>query len=282
MSEPFLTAPSDDELQVFAELRCRDDIVRRLYLGLARESAAWVARVGDEAVGIIFTSTREDETFVHELFVRPGYRKAGLGSRLLEEATRGAQPLFSIVDATDAASQAFAIRHGAAMRGALLRCTGNIPSEEELLRLAASESRRFEVAPLEGGKDRLAIETLEREVRGVPLGADHALLGLLASASAFFFNGELVGYAYVWPDGRIGPLAASSSSYEEQIFAFALAMLARRYGASWTQCLVPGENTRVLRAAVRCGLVVEMAWLVARQRANGDPSRYVACHPLLY
>lgn len=282
MSEPIFTAPTDDELQVFAEMRCGDDVVRRLYLGLARESTALVARLGDEAVGIIFASTNDGETFVHELFVRPAHRKAGLASRLLQEATREAESLFAMVDATDDASLAFAIRHGAAVRGALLRCTGALPSEEELLRLAASEGRHFEVAALDASGNRFAIEALEREVRGAPLGADHALLGLLATAHAFFFNGELVGYAYVWPDGRIGPITASSSSYEEQIFAFALAALAHRYGASWTQCLVPGENVRILRAAIRCGLAVETAWLSARERARGDPSRYVACHPLLY
>ncbi len=282
MSEPTFATPTDDELQVFAELRCRDDVVRRLYLGLARESVAWVARADDEAVGIVFASASNGETFVHELFVRPTHRRAGLGSRLLEEATREAVSLFTIVDATDGAAQAFAIRHGVAMRGALLRCTGAIPGEEDLLRMAASQNRRFDVAALDVGANRLAIETLEREVRGVAFGADHALLGLLATAHAFFLNGELVGYAYVWPDGRIGPLVVSSSSYEEQVFAFALAALARRYGASWTQCLVPGENVRMLRAAVGCGLAVETAWLAARETASGDPSRYVACHPLLY
>ncbi len=282
MSEPIFTTPTEDELRLFAELRCRGEVARRFYIGLAEQSVSSVARVDGEAAGIVFAGASDEETFVHELFVRPPHRRCGLGSRLLEEATRDAASRFAIVDAADGASQGFAIRHGAAIRGALLQCTGAIPREEELLRLAAAEGRRFEVAPLEVAADRFALETLEREVRGAPIGADHAILGNLASGSAFFLNDELVGYAYVWPDGRIGPLAASSSSYQEQILAFALAALTRRYGASWTQCLVPGENVRVLRAATRCGLAVEATWLAARESVAGDRSRYIACHPLLY
>lgn len=282
MNAPLFAAASGDDVREFAEMRCRGDAVRRLYVGLAEEGAARVVRVGQEAAGIVFASASDDETFVHELFVRREYRRQGLGSMLLAQASSESGSRFAILDAADGTSQAFAIRHGLAMRGVLLRVTGAVPSEEDVLRLAASEGRRLDVEPLEGGAHRLAVERLEREVRGTPLGAHHALLGNLATASAFALNGELVGYAYVWPDGRIGPLVSASSSYEEQIFAFAVAALTRRHGASWTQCLIPGENVRLLRAALRCGLAIDTTWLGARESAAGDPSRYVACHPLLY
>lgn len=253
-----------------------------MYVTLARESVASVARFGDEAAGIAFASANDDETFVHELFVSPIRRRQGVGTRLLEQATSGAWSRGAIVDASDAAAQAFAIRHGFALRGVLLRCAGALPSEDDVLRLAGSEGRHFDVAPLDVGAHRFAIETLEREVRGTPLGADHAILGQLATGNAFFLNGEFVGYAYVWPNGRLGPLAASSSSYEEQIFAFAIAALSRRYNASWMECLVPGANVRILQAAVRCRLAVSTAWVTATVNESGDGSRYVACHPLLY
>ncbi len=282
MSEPVFTTPTDDELRLFAELRCRGEALRGLYLALAERSAVWIVRQDEEAAGIVFAGGGDDETYVHELFVRPPHRRNGFGSRLLEEATREARSRFATLDAADGGSQAFAIRHGAAMRGVLLQCTGAVPREEDLLRLAASEGRRFEVAPLDIGAQRFAVEALEREVRGAPLGADHAILGGLASGSAFFINDELIGYAYVWPDGRIGPVIASSTSYLEQIFAFAFAALMRGHGATWAQCLVPGENTRILRAAIGFGLTIETAWLTARTSEAGDASRYVACHPLLY
>ncbi|HEY9084772.1 MAG TPA: GNAT family N-acetyltransferase [Candidatus Tyrphobacter sp.] len=282
MSEAIFTTPTDEELRLFAEMRCRGDVLRRFYATLAQQGVAWIARRDEEAVGIVFAGVSDEETVVHELFVRPPYRRCGIGSRLLEEATREARSRFAIVDAADGISHAFAIRHGATMDGVLLQCAGAIPREEELLRLAAAEGRRFEVAPLDLAAHRFAIEALDREVRGAPLGADHAILDGFGSGSAFFLNDEFVGYAYVWPDGRIGPLVASAPSYLDQIYAFALAALTRRYGASWAQCLVPGGNARILRTAIRCGLTVETAWLTAREREGGDPSRYVACHPLLY
>lgn len=282
MSEPIFTTPTDDEVRFFAEMRCRGDALRHLYTALTEQSVVWIARRDEEPAGIVIAGASDDETFVHELYVRPPYRRCALGSRLLEEATREARYRAAVVDAADGGSQAFAIRHGAAIRGVLLQCVGAMPPEEELVQLAAAEQRRFHVMPLDLFAQRRAIEALEREVRGAPFFSDHVVLGRLASGSAFFFNEEFVGYAYVWPDGRIGPLAASSPSYLEQIFAFALVALARHHGASWTQCLVPGENGRVLRAAIHCGLTVEATWLVARGSGAGDPSRYVACHPLLY
>jgi GNAT superfamily N-acetyltransferase len=281
MSAPAFARASDDEISAFAEMRCRDAAVRRLYTALAQESEACVVRIGDDAVGIAFASESGNETFVHEVFVRSSHRRSGLGSRLLSEVSGDAEARFVIVDAAESAALSFAIRH-APIRGVLLTCSGGIPHEDDLLRLAASEGRRLEVTPLDIGAQRFPIEALESEVRGAPLGGDHATLGLLASGNAFFLNDELVGYAYTWPDGRIGPLVASSPSYLEQIFAYAIAALVQRHRASWVQCLVPGENARLLRAAVRCGLTPETEWLIARSSAAGDPSRYVACHPLIY
>ena len=166
MSEPVFTTPTDDELRLFAELRCRGEALRGLYLALAERSAVWIVRQDEEAAGIVFAGGGDDETYVHELFVRPPHRRNGFGSRLLEEATREARSRFATLDAADGGSQAFAIRHGAAMRGVLLQCTGAVPREDDLLRLAASEGRRFEVAPLDIGAQRFAVEALEREVRG--------------------------------------------------------------------------------------------------------------------
>ena len=91
-----------------------------------------------------------------------------------------------------------------------------------------------------------------------------------------------MGYAYVWPDGRIGPLASFSPSYVVAFFAFAMMALARSHDASWCSALVPAVNVRVARAAGDAGLKIQGVSLFASDSDEMDMSRYVGYHSLLF
>jgi hypothetical protein len=157
---------------------------------------------------------------------------------------------------------------------------GAIPREDDLVRLAAG-TYRFGVRPLDVAAHGFALDALDREVRGAERRADHAYFAQRASGTAFFLDGEFVGYAYVWPSGRIGPLASSSAAYVAQMFGFALASSVRTYGASWCTALIPATNVRTLRAALHNGLRVERSVTFLSDVTAGDFARYVAFHDLL-
>jgi len=123
---------------------------------------------------------------------------------------------------------------------------------------------------------------LDAQTRGTTRDSDHERFADGATGHAFFLRGEFVAYAYVWPDGRVGPLSCASQAYLVQIFAYALLSLTRTYGASWCSALVPGANLRIARAALRAGLRIEEVSLLTGDAFQGDLSTYVGYHALLF
>ncbi|MDP9024773.1 MAG: hypothetical protein M3N13_05320, partial [Candidatus Eremiobacteraeota bacterium] len=148
-------------------------------------------------------------------------------------------------------------------------------------RMAAGDYR-FSASPIDLRKHAGALDALDREVRGTARADDHAGFAALALGTVFALNDECVGYAYVWPDGRIGPLIATSSAYAMQFFAYAMVSLARTFQASWCTALVPGTNARTLQAATRAGLAIDRVLLFASDQPLLDLSRYVGFHQLAF
>lgn len=285
MNEPQIVAAKEADVRALAAQRYSDEASRQLYANLATAGAAgcWIARDVDEAVGIAYAHALETEWFVSELFVQPSFRGAGLGWKLLRQATAesGDVSLAGLVDADDVASLAFFLRRGMGLHVPVLRVTGEIPREEELAQMVAGDYR-FSTMALDPDKQRFDINGLDREVRGTARPNDHIAFSQLAKGTAFVLNDEVVGYTYVWPDGRIGPLVAASGAYLPQFFGYALLALRREYGASWCMALVPGSNVRVMRAAVRMGLTLDQVRIFATDQPQIDLSRYVGFHALAF
>ncbi|HVA27142.1 MAG TPA: hypothetical protein VNF68_03115, partial [Candidatus Baltobacteraceae bacterium] len=221
--------------------------------------------------------------FVSELFVEPSFRHMRLGWQLLRSATAdsGDVSLAGLVPADDIGSLAFFLRRGAGLQVPVLRISGEIPNEDELMQMAAGDYR-FAAVPIDPHKHGDAIDELDREVRGSARGSDHEGFAQLATGTAFFLNDEMVGYAYVWPDGRIGPMVAASTAYLVQFLGFALMSLQRAYNAKWCMALVPGSNRRILRNAVRIGLELDQPGIFATDEPQIDLSRYIGFHALAF
>jgi len=268
-----------------AARRWPDESSRRLYLRLAEEAprGAHVALDAGTPVGMAFAHELESEWFVSELYVEPSFRGAGLGWKLLRSATSDAPDasLAGVIEASDTASLAFFLRRGMGLQVPLLRIAGEIPKEEELLPMAAGDYR-FNTMPVDARAHATVLAALDREARGTARPLDHASFVQEASGTLLLLNDEVVGYAYVWPDGRIGPMAAASATYLTQFLGFALVTLRRSYGASWCTALVPGSNVRVMRAAVRIGLTLDDVRIFATDVPQIDLSRYVGYHALAY
>ena len=159
-----------------------------------------------------------------------------------------------MVDPSDAGSLALALRQRMTLREPIVRLAGAIPREEELAKMAAGD-HRFEVDAVDSVSHGFGLRGLDPQTRGTTRDGDHERFAGNATGHAFFLRGEFVAYAYVWPDGRIGPLACASQAYLVQIFAYALLSLTRTYGASWCSALVPGSNHKspARRYAPICG-----------------------------
>jgi CheY-like chemotaxis protein len=203
--------------------------------------------------------------------------------RLLAEAARdaGGVTRSGLLDPSELGSIAFFARRRVPARIPVLAIAGRIPKEERLAALAAG-AHRFQTEPLDPLRHRYALDALDRETRGSARHDDHLYFALNASGSVFSINGEVVGYAYVWQDGTIGPLAAASSSYVVPFFAFGMVAVARAHAGSWCRALVPAINARLVYAACDVELKIKGLSLFASDSETMEMSRYVGYHRLLF
>jgi GNAT superfamily N-acetyltransferase len=274
---------SVDDVRTIARRRRFDDAAFRLALELGDRGTVWAARDQGEVVGIAHAVVSEDERYVGDLFVEPSYRGHGIGRRLLDAAFDDADGAAHamLVDPANPANTALALRYRCIPRDMLLSIAGAIPREEELAKMAAGDYR-FGVEPLDLAAHDAALDAVDREVRGTVRSGDHRFFSRHADGHVFSLNGEIVAYAYLSPDGRIGPLACSSAAYLVQIFAYTLRALQQRHQASWCTLLLPSSNVRIGRAALRAGLRIQETYAFARDSYDGNISTYIGYHKLLY
>jgi GNAT superfamily N-acetyltransferase len=272
-----------DEVRAICRRRHCDDTTLRLALDFAERGTVWVARDGGEAVGVAVAHDAENERYLGDLFVEPSFRGNGVGGELMAAAfgDAGDRARTMLVDPSDAGSLALALRHRLILRDPVVRLAGAIPREEELAKMAAGDYR-FEVDAIDAVSHGFGLRGLDAQTRGTARDADHEQFAAGATGHAFFLRGEFVAYVYIWPDGRIGPLACASQGYLVQIFAYALLALTRTYGASWCTAMVPGSNLRIARAALRAGLRIEAVSVLGGDAFQGDLSTYAGYHSLLF
>ncbi|HVN68911.1 MAG TPA: GNAT family N-acetyltransferase [Candidatus Binatia bacterium] len=283
MSEAVVERGAPDGVRAILRRRAFDDAGIALALRFAERGAAVVARDAGETIGIALAHDSEDERYVGDLFVEPSYRGNGIGRRLLDTMLGGEsdRPRAMLLDVREPAMLALAFRLGMGLREPVVRFAGAMPREEELAKMAAGEYR-FAVESLDPEAHAFVLDELDRATRATNRPADHAEFARAATGHVFSLNGESVGYAYVWPDGRVGPMACASESYLVQILAYALVTLSRAHAATWCTMLVPGRNRRIARASLRAGLRVAESFTIAGDAFAGDLSRYVGAHRLLF
>jgi GNAT superfamily N-acetyltransferase len=271
-----------DEVRTVQLRRAVDEAALRLSLASAERGFAFAALDEGDAIGVAIVGDSPAERYVGDLFVEASFRRKGIGARLLDAAFAEAGDAVRsfAFDARERAALALALRRGLAPRETLIRVAGAIPREEALAAMAAGHYR-FDVAEIDPLVHAFALDALDRETRGTVHPDDHARFAREAAGRAFFLDGDIVAYAYCWPDGRIGPLASTSAAYLVQLFAFMLVTLQRAHGASWCTALLPASNVRVARAALRAGLLIEEQTLLASDGPPADLSRYIAYHVLL-
>lgn len=272
-----------DDVFEMAQRRTHNEHDYRLYVALAHESpnGAMVARSDGVPVGIAVAHALDDECYLSDLYVEPSFRSNRVGIDLLQAAAAGSDaPRAAFLESGDPAPAAFFARVSLPLRAPVLEVSGAVPHANELERMAAGE-HRFGTQAIDPNGHAAALGQLDREVRGSARPADHLFWCAQAGGVVFTRGDELAGYAYVWPSGRIGPIAATSATYLVQMLAYALASLRATYSGEWCTLLIPGDNTRTLRACMRAGLRIGKTGILAIDSAP-ELARYVGFHRLLF
>jgi len=274
-----------DEVAYFARRRTANEHDARLYVDLAHvaPNGVFVARDEGTAIGVAMPHALEDEWFLSDLYVEPSFRGRGLGLELLTAAAEGAGAVIrsGVLDPAHLEGLAFYSRVAVPMQVPLLEIAGEVPRASELEKMAAGE-HRFGAVPIDPMSHATALNQLDREVRGAARPADHIYFADNAKGFVFTREAEIAGYAYVWPSGRIGPMASVSHNYSVQMLAYALAALRASYNAEWCTLLVPGVNTKILRAAMKARLRITGTKVFASDNNISDLTRYIGGGSLMF
>jgi ribosomal protein S18 acetylase RimI-like enzyme len=239
----------------------------------------WVAEDDGQIRGFAFSWVSGKLWFLAELFVSPDQQGHGIGNELLNRTMAharkaGATEKALVTFASNMVSQGLYIRHGLFPRLPLYLF--NAPRDAWRLPegTAKLEAVRLNVSHLP------MIETIDAHALGLSREKHHRYLIGESELKGFLFRdgGASVGYAYVSPEGHIGPLAVSRPDAIGVVFAAALKGAAEA-GAAQVSALVPGVSEAVLGAAVEHGMRIVFPMMLMSSRAFGDWTCYLPRNP---
>jgi len=239
----------------------------------------WIAEEGGEIRGFAFSWVCDRLWFLAELFVAPGGQGQGVGNELLQRTLahaqkRGATDKALITFAFNTVSQGLYIRRGLFPRLPLYlfsapRETWRLPKGAAKIDMVALDMNHLP-----------AIEAIDAHALAVSREKHHRYLIAESGLKGFLFRegGADVGYAYISPEGHVGPLAVRRPDAIETIFTAALRRAAED-GAAQLSALVPGCNEAVLTAAGAHGMRIVLPLMLMSSRDFGDWTCYLPRNP---
>jgi GNAT superfamily N-acetyltransferase len=268
-----IRAAAEDELQLCFDiyLETNNDLeAQRGEDPIAPEDIAWLLGIlghlrqtdpegvvlaweGGDAVAFGAAYTREDFWFLAMLDVLPGHQGAGVGRAILEYLlppgdARGSMTLATTVETIHPVSTMLYARYGIVPR-APLYWLRDLARPDALPALPAGVTAR----PV-GSGDQTAFDHLDRELVGYARPQDHAMWAELSGLARAYVrdNGTVAGYAYLGPDGWLGPVAAA----EDALVPAIVREIIDVRGGDQTDVVVtvPGYADVALRALLLAGM----------------------------
>jgi len=239
----------------------------------------WIAEEGGDIVGFAFSWVCGGLWFLAELFVAPDQQGRGIGNELLSrtmEQARKAQASEKalITFAFNTVSQGLYIRHGLFPRLPLYLFSA--PREAWPARKHASELEAVAIS----ASDLPDIAAIDARALGLSREKHHRYLIGESELKGFLFrDGRVsIGYAYISPEGHVGPLAVSRPDAMGPVFAAALER-ASETGSAQISALIPGVGEAALGVAVAHGMRIAFPMMLMSSYAFGDWSRYLPRNP---
>jgi GNAT superfamily N-acetyltransferase len=239
----------------------------------------WVAEDDGEILGFAFSWVCGKLWFLAELFVAAGQQGRGVGNELLKRTIAQAEKAAAsekalITFAFNTVSQGLYIRHGLFPRLPLYLFS--VPREAWSPRApsATFAASAIDVSHLQeiAAIDARALG-LSREKHHRYLIAESGLKGLL-----FREGSGCVGYAYISPEGHVGPLAATRPDALVAVFSAALSQAAK-LNAAQLSAFIPGISDAALGTAVAQGMRIALPMMLMSSRPFGDWTCYLPRNP---
>jgi GNAT superfamily N-acetyltransferase len=253
---------------------------------------AWVAlpEGSEDIVGFAMANRRGDRWFLSFLFILEAWQAGGLGRALLARVLpRGGDWRLGVcAEAIQPVSTALYARHGMVPRQPIYLLAGELRQGALSFQRERLDATPFVLLDDEGphepgggaplGEHVLArLAALDRAVAGVERPADHRFARATGRVGLLFHRpgdrDATLGYGYVQPSGRIGPVLVR----EPWMLTPALAELTDAVVpmAGW-QAIVPGVAAHALRPLLDGGLRIEGGPAVYGADWDGPPfDRYL-------
>ncbi|MFH0750636.1 MAG: GNAT family N-acetyltransferase [Chloroflexota bacterium] len=277
VGRPPMIATTGPIVALLAHLRATDP---DRFLVAVRPEAGGAGRI----VAFASASRREHVWFLGMLFVHPDEQERGLGRALLEAVLPAGDDPVTLATCTDAAqpiSSALYARYGLVPRLPVLELVGRPDRAGPAALPGGVRAVPFELlaaGPTDGpGSRRLAaaLDALDRAALGFAHPQDHAYLAETGRLGNLYEagDGRIVGYGYVSPVGRIGPLAVEDATLLPGVLGHLLgAVQPAGVFSAW----VPGAAGAAITSLLDAGLRVEdFPALLCWDRPFADFSRYV-------
>ena len=186
-------------------------------------SGLWIAEDGGAIIGFGFSWTLADFWYLAQLFVEPGKQARGVGGELLQKTLLHAERLKAtnralITFAFNTSSIGLYTKHGLYPRQPLFRISA--PASEVQRRLRSS---RYALRPIAARAPVDWLGQIDSDILGFRRDRHHEFL-LRTDATGFRIEegDSAVGYAYVSPEGHIGPLAVAPGADTAEVVSAAM------------------------------------------------------------
>jgi GNAT superfamily N-acetyltransferase len=252
---------------------------------LSKDPAAfWVAVDGPRVVGYTYSFLRGSFWFLADLFIQPEYQGKGIGGALIGKTlgswkNRKISNRALITPAFNRASVSLYMRYGMLPRQPVYFAS---VAREDLARSNGARGR--DVLKVEEISDQKAtapvLDRIHRLAMGFPQGWHNEFFSEVLKARCLLFrrNGKPVGYSFLRPDGRIGPLVVMS----ESLFRPSLDAVIR--AAAESSCkevtmFFPGTNEDAVMASIKHGFRITYPLLFLSAKGMGDWRNYMPYSP---
>lgn len=244
----------------------------------------WVAEEGDHIVGMMISWVRDTLWFLSYLFVAPEYQDRKVGRYLLDAAMQNG-PSDQI---TNQALVTYA--YNTASIGLYMKC--NMFSREPVYKMVGAPSftrshghkdLSAEIIRIEQNKGSFkALSSIDKKALGFSRGRHHEFFLQRADGSGYLFKkgGDILGYAYIWDDGQVGPLAASSHDSFAAVLEASISLAASRE-TDQVSLLVPGSNALAVTSALKHKLRVREPYILMATKPFGRWGQYLFHSPPL-
>ena len=236
----------------------------------------WAAEVEGKLAGLTLSWVRGSLWYLAHLFVSPEHQGLNIGQNLMERAMKHHKgPAITnralVTFAYNPVSISLYARHGIYPREPLYWMEG--PSQH-VKTDASSKVRNERITDFEKGRKTLS--HIDELTIGYPREKNHEFLFGLPTVRCHLFStgNQPVGYAYVWQNGRVGPLATLSHETFQDVLRSAF-RLAAAEGATNVGIAATGSNEQLMQVALEQKMRILDNYLFMSSKPFPNFSNYV-------